>query len=56
VNYYPEYFASIGVDPRHMSIGPIVAIPKILAQTGLSKEDIDVWEVWRDIGLSELQS
>lgn len=27
-----------------MGIGPIAAVPKILAQTGLTKEDIDVWE------------
>ncbi|KAI6007371.1 hypothetical protein EDD15DRAFT_2210795 [Pisolithus albus] len=28
-----------------MGIGPIVAIPKVLAQMGLSKEDVDVYEV-----------
>jgi len=28
-----------------MGVGPVVAIPKVLAQTGLSKEDVDVWEV-----------
>lgn len=28
-----------------MGLGPIAAIPKVLAQAGLSKEDIDVWEV-----------
>ena len=28
-----------------MGISPAVAIPNILAKTGLSKEDIDVWEV-----------
>lgn len=27
-----------------MGIGPIAAIPKVLAQTGLTKEDVDVWE------------
>lgn len=35
----------VGVEPRHMGLGPIVAIPKVLAQVGLSKEDIDVWEI-----------
>jgi len=37
--------AVVGVEPKYMGIGPIVAIPKILAQAGLSKEDIDVWEI-----------
>jgi acetyl-CoA acyltransferase 1 len=35
----------IGVEPRHMGIGPIAAIPKVLAQAGLTKEDVDVFEV-----------
>ncbi|KAI6136678.1 3-ketoacyl-CoA thiolase [Pisolithus sp. B1] len=37
--------AVVGVEPRHMGIGPIVAIPKVLAQFGLSKEDVDVYEI-----------
>ena len=37
--------AVVGVEPRHMGIAPIYAIPKILAQTGLEKRDIDVYEV-----------
>ena len=40
--------AFVGVEPRYMGISPAVAIPKALAQTGLSKEDIDVWEVCID--------
>lgn len=35
----------VGVEPRHMGIAPIAAIPKVLADTGLSKEEIDVFEV-----------
>lgn len=35
----------VGVDPKHMGIGPIYAVPKVLAQHGLSKEDIDIFEV-----------
>ena len=35
----------VGVEPRHMGISPVVAIPKVLAQAGLAKEDIDVYEV-----------
>ena len=34
-----------GVEPKYMGIAPIVAIPKVLAMTGLSKEDIDIYEV-----------
>ena len=37
--------AVVGVEPRHMGVAPIYAIPKVLAQTGLDKEDIDVYEV-----------
>ena len=37
--------AIVGVEPRHMGIAPIYAIPKILARTGLEKQDIDVYEV-----------
>jgi acetyl-CoA acetyltransferase len=37
--------AVVGVEPRHMGVAPIYAIPKILAQTGLEKQDIDVYEV-----------
>ncbi|KIK06956.1 hypothetical protein K443DRAFT_673845 [Laccaria amethystina LaAM-08-1] len=35
----------IGVEPRYMGISPIFAIPKLLQQVGLSKEDIDVYEI-----------
>ncbi|KAF9455839.1 3-ketoacyl-CoA thiolase [Collybia nuda] len=37
--------AVVGVEPRHMGISPIYAIPKVLAQAGLSKEDIDIYEI-----------
>ncbi|KAH8120358.1 thiolase [Phellopilus nigrolimitatus] len=33
------------VEPRYMGIGPIPAIRKLLAQTGLKKEDVDIWEI-----------
>ncbi|TFK77062.1 3-ketoacyl-CoA thiolase [Pluteus cervinus] len=35
----------VGVEPRHMGIAPIYAIPKLLKQVGLSKEDVDVYEI-----------
>jgi acetyl-CoA acyltransferase len=38
-------FATAGVDPDIMGIGPIPAIQKLLAQTGLSIKDIDVFEI-----------
>lgn len=37
--------ASAGVDPRHMGIGPVPAVHKLLAQTGLSLDDVDIWEL-----------
>ncbi|MDN3450717.1 acetyl-CoA C-acetyltransferase [Planococcus sp. APC 3906] len=38
-------FATGGVPPEVMGIGPIVAIPKALKLAGLSISDIDVWEL-----------
>ncbi len=38
-------FATAGVDPRVMGIGPIVAIPRALANAGLTLDDIDVIEL-----------
>jgi acetyl-CoA acyltransferase 1 len=35
----------IGLEPRIMGIGPSIAIPKILAKTGLSKEEVDIFEI-----------
>ena len=37
--------ACVGVEPRYMGISPIYAVPKVLAQVGLSKDDVDVYEV-----------
>jgi acetyl-CoA acyltransferase len=38
-------FATAGVDPAIMGIGPIPAVRKLLAKTGLSINDIDLFEV-----------
>lgn len=38
-------FAVGGVDPDIMGVGPIVAIPKALKLAGLSKEEIDLFEI-----------
>ncbi|CAK5280542.1 unnamed protein product [Mycena citricolor] len=37
--------AVVGVEPRYMGISPVVAVPKVLEQVGLAKEDIDVYEI-----------
>lgn len=34
-----------GVPPRIMGVGPAYAIPKVLEKTGLTKEDIDFFEI-----------
>ncbi|MPM96904.1 Acetyl-CoA acetyltransferase [bioreactor metagenome] len=36
---------SYGVEPRVMGIGPMFAIPKVLKDAGLKKEDVGVFEV-----------
>ncbi|HEU5073407.1 MAG TPA: thiolase family protein [Polyangiaceae bacterium] len=38
-------FATAGVDPAIMGIGPIPAVQKLLAKTGLSLADIDLFEL-----------
>src|SRR6185437_5812016 len=47
-----------GCDPDEMGIGPVFAVPKLLAKHGLKMDDIDLWELneafacqviyWRD--------
>jgi acetyl-CoA C-acetyltransferase len=34
-----------GVPPEEMGIGPVFAVPKLLAQHGLKVDDIDLWEL-----------
>ena len=36
---------SAGVNPRVMGIGPIAAIPKVLAQVGLKQDEINLFEI-----------
>lgn len=36
---------AVGVPPRIMGVGPVYAIPKALAKAGITKEDVDFWEV-----------
>jgi acetyl-CoA C-acetyltransferase len=38
-------YAHAGVEPKYMGIGPVPAVRSLLAKTGLSIKDIDVFEV-----------
>jgi acetyl-CoA C-acetyltransferase len=38
-------FAVAGCEPDEMGIGPVFAIPKVLAKLGLKVGDIDLWEL-----------
>ena len=38
-------FAVAGCEPDEMGIGPVFAVPKLLKQTGLRIDDIDLWEL-----------
>ena len=42
---YFRAFTTVGVDPALMGIGPIPAVQKLLAKTGLSVKDIDIFEL-----------
>ncbi len=42
---YYRGFAVAGVDPDEMGIGPVKAVPRLLAQTGLTLDDIDIVEL-----------
>jgi acetyl-CoA C-acetyltransferase len=38
-------FAVAGCEPNEMGIGPVFAVPKLLARQGLNIGDIDLWEL-----------
>jgi acetyl-CoA acetyltransferase family protein len=38
-------YAVAGCEPDEMGIGPVFAVPKLLARTGVRLEDVDVWEL-----------
>jgi acetyl-CoA C-acetyltransferase len=42
---YYRGMAVAGVDPDEMGIGPVLAVPKLLERSGLSVDDIDLWEL-----------
>ncbi|GAA5856440.1 hypothetical protein JCM8547_008746 [Rhodosporidiobolus lusitaniae] len=37
--------AVAGVEPKLMGIGPAYAIPKVLEKAGITKDDVDLWEI-----------
>lgn len=42
-----KYVASTlaGLAPRIMGAGPTIVVPKLLKQVGISKDDVDIWEI-----------
>ncbi|MEL6653779.1 MAG: acetyl-CoA C-acyltransferase [Bacteroidota bacterium] len=38
-------YATEGIDPRIMGMGPIVAVPKVLKQTGIKQSEIEQYEL-----------
>ena len=38
-------FAIAGCEPDEMGVGPVLAVPKLLARHGVSVADIDLWEL-----------
>jgi acetyl-CoA C-acetyltransferase len=38
-------FAVAGCEPDEMGIGPVFAVPKLLARCGLRMDDVDLWEL-----------
>jgi acetyl-CoA C-acetyltransferase len=38
-------FAIAGCEPDEMGVGPVLAVPKLLARSGLKVDDIDLWEL-----------
>src|SRR4051812_32221529 len=40
-----ESYASVGVEPKIMGIGPVPAVRKALQKAGLEQSDVDLWEL-----------
>jgi acetyl-CoA C-acetyltransferase len=38
-------FAVAGCEPDEMGIGPVFAVPKLLARCGVTMDDVDLWEL-----------
>lgn len=56
LDYHLKYVhgAMAGCDPTMMGIAPIPAVQKLLARTGLSVNDIDIWELNEAFGSQAL--
>ena len=48
---YFRGFTTVGCNPDEMGIGPVFAIPKLLAQNNLTIEDIGLWELNEAFGV-----
>lgn len=48
--------AAVGVDPSHMGIGPVDAIPKALARAGVALRDVDLFEINEAFGAQIVQN
>ncbi len=42
---------TVGVDPAEMGVGPVRAVPKLLARAGLGIDDIGLWELNEAFGV-----
>lgn len=62
-----RHYATEGCEPEVMGVGPVVAVPKVLRQAGLTIEDIDLIEIneafaaqavycMRELGLDEART
>ncbi len=38
-------FTVVGCEPDEMGIGPVFAVPRLLERTGISMDDVDLWEL-----------
>ena len=38
-------FVSVGCEPDEMGIGPVFAVPRLLAKHGLTVDDVGLWEL-----------
>jgi acetyl-CoA C-acetyltransferase len=38
-------FAVAGCEPDEMGIGPVIAVPRLLARTGVKAQDVGLWEL-----------
>jgi acetyl-CoA acyltransferase len=42
---YPRLYVSVGTPPEIMGVGPLYAIKKLFERSGLTKDDIDLFEI-----------